>query len=133
LTTLATIVSLLVMWWSLAFVYLPLVKLIAFFADRVVTWRGAWRLSAAALLPGALIVAVGIVLYGFGAVDLFRLALLYALHIVAGLVFVVTSPFFLSKLFHGAITKNPFAGSAPPGPETPAPPSPSPFSRGKGV
>lgn len=132
LTTVVTLVLLLAMWWSVATVYVPLVKLLAFFADRVVTWRGAWRLSAAALLPGALIVAVGIVLYGFGAVDLFRLALIYGLHMVAGLVFVVTSPLFLPKIFHPAITRNPFGGSAEAKPETPAPGPPNPFSRGEG-
>jgi hypothetical protein len=108
LITLATVASLLVMWWSAALVYLPLVKSIAFFKDRAVTWRGAWRLSAAALLPGALIVTAGIILYGFGAVDLFRLGLLYILHIIAGLVFVVTSPSFLPAIAGAKGGKNPF-------------------------
>lgn len=132
LTALVTVVSLLAMWWCVALVYLPLVKLIAFFADRIVTWRGAWRLSAAALLPGALIVAIGIVLYGFGALDLIRLALFYALHMVASFVFIVTSPFFLPKVFHATAAKNPFAHSAQSNPETAAAPSPNPFSRGEG-
>jgi hypothetical protein len=93
-----TILSIYVMWWGLAFVYAPLVKLIAFFADRAVTWGGAWRLSAAGLLPGAMLVALALVLYGFGAVDLPRFLLLYTLHIATGLLFVVTSTLFLPKL-----------------------------------
>jgi hypothetical protein len=109
LLALAVIVSLFVMWWSLALVYVPLVKFIAFFADRAVTWGGAWRLSAAALLPGACLVALAFLLYGFGVIALFQFGLLYALHIVAGLVFVITSPFFLPKISTLPDLKNPFS------------------------
>jgi hypothetical protein len=108
LLALATIVSLFIMWWSLALIYVPLVKFIAFFADRAVTWSGAWRLSAAALLPGACLVALALLLYGFGVIPLFQFGLLYALHVVAGLVFVITSPFFLPKISALPDLKNPF-------------------------
>jgi hypothetical protein len=108
LLALALMVSLFVMWWSLALIYLPIVKFIAFFSDRAVTWRGAWRLSAAALLPGACLVALALFLYGVNAIALFQFALLYALHLVVGLVFIFTSPFFLPKLPEAAAPKNPF-------------------------
>lgn len=110
--SLAVAVFLLLSWWTLALFYLPFVKVLIFFADRQATWRGAWRLCAAGLIPGALLVAVALVLYGFGAVDLFGFVLLYVLHIVAGLVFVFTSPFFLPKIFREPKPKNPFAGSS---------------------
>ena len=124
-----TVVSLFLSWWTVALLYLPLVKTLAFFADRRVTWRGAYRLSAAALLPGACLVAAGLVLYGFGAIDLFRLGLLYLLHVLAGLAFVITSPFFIPKLSRATIGKNPFGGSTESKPETTAPPPPNPFAR----
>ena len=108
LLALALAVSIFVSWWSLALLYVPLVKFIAFFSDRVVTWGGAWRVAAAALLPGACLVALGMLLYGFGVIPLFQFGLLYALHIVAGLVFVITSPFFLPKIFTAPGVKNPF-------------------------
>lgn len=108
LLALAAIVSLFVMWWALALIYVPLVKFIAFFADRAVTWGGAWRLCAAALLPGACLVALDLLLYGFGVIPLFQFGLLYALHIVAGWVFVITSPFFLPKISALPDPKNPF-------------------------
>lgn len=107
-----SVITMYVMWWSVALIYVPIIKLIAFFTDRVVTWRGAWRLSAAALLPGALIIALGLVLYGFGAVDAFRLMLLYLLHIVCGLAFIATSPFFLPKV-SAARAGNPFNAPNP--------------------
>lgn len=108
-----TVACLYVMWWAFALVYVPLIKFIAFFIDRGVTWDGAWRLSAAALLPGALIVALALVLYGFGVVDLFRFGLLYVLHLLCGFLFVVTSPFFLPKILPVTPTKNPFETSKP--------------------
>ena len=128
-----TVVSLLILWWPAAFIYLPLVRIVAFFGDRVVTWRGAWRLSAAALLPGALILSVGIILYGVGAVDLFRFSLFYAMHLVAGLVFVVTSAFFLPKIAPLISGKNPFSSVVRDQRETTAPSASNPFSRDESV
>ena len=110
-TALLTIIVLLVLWWTVGLLYLPLVKFIAFFNDRAVTWGGAWRVATAALLPGALLLAVGLLLYGAGLLDLFRFALLYLLHIIAGLVFVVTSPLFLPRHFNQSTGANPFAHS----------------------
>ena len=138
LVVLATVVSLFVMWWSLALFYTPLVKLIAFFADRAVTWRGAWRLSAAALLPGAALVALALVLHGFGAVDLLGFALLYALHLLAGLIFNCTSSFFLPKFSEIASLKNPFGFYPSEGPavkslDAPETPARNPFTRRDGT
>ena len=118
LLALALGVAVFASWWALALVYVPLVKFIAFFADRAVTWGGAWRVAAAALLPGACLVALALLLYGSGVIPLFQFGLLYALHIVAGLVFVITSPFFLPKISARPDVKNPFGlpdEIAPPG------------------
>ncbi len=109
LLAIALAVSVFASWWSLALLYVPLVKFIAFFADRAVTWGGAWRVAAAALLPGACLVALGLLLYGSGVIPLFQFGLLYALHLVAGLVFVITSPFFLPKISTLPDLKNPFS------------------------
>jgi hypothetical protein len=101
--------AVLVSWWILSVVYAPVVKLIAFFADRVVTWSGAYRLSGAALVPGAWLMAAAIVLYGMGGVDLPRFALLYVLHGITGLALVTTAPFFLPKIPRsGGRAANPF-------------------------
>lgn len=100
-----------VTWWAIALLYSPLVRVIAFFCDRAVTWRGAWRLSAAALLPGAWIMALALALYGYGVVDLPRFALLFAVHFAAGLIYVVTSSLFLPK-FSSKSGKNPFVSES---------------------
>jgi hypothetical protein len=104
----ATLIWLFVSWWALALVYLPLTKLIAFFADRGLTWGGAWRMNLAALIPGACLMAGALLLYAFGAIDFFQFSLLYLLHVVAGWIFVFTSPFFLPKIIAAPPAKNPF-------------------------
>jgi hypothetical protein len=129
LAILGTVASLFVMWWSVALVYVPVTKLIAFFSDRVIAWSGAWRLNAAALLPGACLVAAALVLYGFGAINLFQFALLFVLHAVAGLIFLSTSPFFLPKVQTDSRGKNPFVGEGKDPLENSAPGQPNPFSR----
>jgi hypothetical protein len=126
--TVATVVWLFATWWALAFLFLPLTKVIAFFADRGVTWRGAWRMNAAALLPGACLVAGALVLHGFGAIDFFRFGLLYLLHFVTGLIFVITSPFFLPKLTPSAQTRNPFDTSSEMKPDASDQTPPNPFT-----
>jgi len=123
MVAIATVLSVLMMWWGVGLLYLPLVKLIAFFADRGVTWRGAWRLSAAAPLPGACLVAMGLMLYAFGAIDLLRFGLLHLLHVLTGLVFAITSPSFLPKI-RATNGKNPFAGSDEAQRKSGAPPNP---------
>jgi hypothetical protein len=97
-----------VSWWVLGLGATALVKLIAFFSDRQVTWSGSWRVGNAALLPGALVVAVGIAFYALNAIDLFQLGLFYALHLICDVLFVVGAPAFLPKLTPIERAKNPF-------------------------
>ncbi|HMJ89609.1 MAG TPA: hypothetical protein VK530_07315 [Candidatus Acidoferrum sp.] len=109
LFSIALILQLLVNWWLLGTIVTPIVKLIAFLTDREVTWGGSWRVGNAALLPGAFIVVLGVVLYGLNAIDLFQFALFYALHLVCDIAFVCTSPFFLPKIGAADRLKNPFS------------------------
>jgi hypothetical protein len=111
LLAVGTVLALFAMWWALALIYSPLVKFIAFFLDRAVTWRGAWRVSGAALMPGAVLMMVALLLYGYGVINLLRFGLLYALHGVTGLVFVFTTPWFLPK-FSTPLASNPFSMGA---------------------
>ncbi len=104
----ATVIWLFVSWWALALLYLPLTKTIAYFADRALSWSGGWRMNSAALIPGACLTAGAFLLYAFGAIDFFRFGLLYLLHLVAGFIFVITSPFFLPKIVANPALNNPF-------------------------
>ncbi len=84
-------------WWLLALLYAPVVKLLAFFATREVSWRGAWRVACAVLMPGALLMAGGILLYGLEVISLPWLVFLVVAHAIVGWVYLIGAPFRLPK------------------------------------
>lgn len=91
----AVVIGLEALWFVLASVYCLPVWLVAFFANRQLRLREAWRLAAAALMPGALIVIAAIFFYGAGWLDLVRLGLCVALHFLVGWIYLFVSPLFL--------------------------------------
>jgi hypothetical protein len=100
--------SLMVVWACLATVYCPLAWLVGFFANRDLTLRGSWYLAGAALMPGALVLSGAIVLYGWGALDIVRLTVAAALHLVLGWVYVFISPLRLPRQAVATAKENPF-------------------------
>lgn len=84
-------------WLVLATIYCPVARIYAFYKDRQMTLVGSWKLAAAALLPGALLIAAGIVLYGLGVIDLDRFILLWTLHWVVGWVYLFVAPLRLPR------------------------------------
>lgn len=106
---LATILSLMISWPLFALIYMFPTKLLAYFADRDLSWRAAWQMCCAAQLTAALYVAVAIVLYGLQVFDLVRLLFFYSAHFVIALVYVFSAPFFLPRMASGESVKgNPF-------------------------
>jgi hypothetical protein len=100
-------------WWALAVVYVPFVWLGAFYGNRVITLAGCWRLGGAALMPGVVLMATAIVLYGLGAFDLLRLALAWGMHLVIGWFYLVVSTAALPRLPSApAPGENPFVPPA---------------------
>src|SRR4029077_7554502 len=93
----AVVVALMLVWAVLASVYCWLAWLGGFFANRELIFRGAWRLAGAALMPGALVMSGAIVLYGLAALDLMRLTLAFAVHLVIGWVYLFLSLPFLPR------------------------------------
>ena len=101
-------------WLLLAAIYCPIARIYAFFKDRQLTLRGSWNLASAALLPGALLMAAGIVLYGLGLIDLVQLLILWALHLILGWVYLFVSPLRLPRASDAApARRNPFGESKP--------------------
>jgi hypothetical protein len=97
-------------WWILATLYFFPVWLGAYFANRALNFRQSWKLAGAALMPGALVMILAIVFYGFGALDLVQFAAVVAAHMLVGWVFVVWSVWVSPKaLAEVAATQNPFA------------------------
>ena len=84
--------GLMVSWACLATVYCLPAWLIGFFANRDCSLGGSWRLAGAALMPGALLMCAVIVLYGWGALDLVRLAVAGSSAFVVGLGLPVDQP-----------------------------------------
>jgi hypothetical protein len=81
---LGTAAGLMLSWMVLATIYFPAAQIVAFYKDRRLTSRGAWKLSAMSLLPAALLVAGAVIGYGLGAVDLIRLLGAWVLHFPVG-------------------------------------------------
>lgn len=104
----AAIAGLLMGWTALATIYFGVVWLVGFFANRDLSLRSSWRLAGAALLPGALLLSVAVLFYGFGFLDLMQLSFAAVAHFVLGWIYIFASPFFAPKL-SATGTKNPFA------------------------
>lgn len=100
-----------VSWAVLALVYAPFVALLAFYRNRDVgLWR-AWKLASAALMPGALLMAAVILLYGLQRLPLAAVVGAFFVHIVAAWPYLIVSPCRLARRTDATpgISSNPFA------------------------
>lgn len=84
-----TVVSLMLSWGLLSSLYFLPAWLIAFLINRELDFAASWRIAGASLMPGALFLAGGILLYGLGALDLIGLFIAVAIHFVVGWVFLL--------------------------------------------
>jgi hypothetical protein len=82
----------LVLWTFLAMLFFLPVRLYAYFADRQITLGGAWRLSAAAFLPGSLALITATILYAHGTADLIRFLIAVPGHLLFGIAYLVWAP-----------------------------------------
>lgn len=110
LVALGVIGQLLVTWALLAALYALPLWVLVFLLDRPLRIIACWRMAGAALLPGALAMIVGLVLYGFGVVDLVGLGFITAGHFVLGWIYLFVGSLFLPRATPpDASPKNPFA------------------------
>lgn len=109
---LAVAVGLLAAWTVLATVYMVPLRLITFYTDRQAGLGACWRIAGAAQLPGALLMAGAIVLYGFNRLNLVGLLFAWLLHLAAGWIYLGIAPARLPRL-GGAPSRrgNPFGTS----------------------
>ncbi|MEW6156533.1 MAG: hypothetical protein AB1813_03835 [Verrucomicrobiota bacterium] len=109
----SVVVALMVSWSVLAALYMPVVRLLAFLTDRRCTRAGAWRLAGAAMIPGALFLAVALGLYALLWLNLIELMVAFLAHFAVGWVFVAIAPFRLPKILESkSAGSNPFAGES---------------------
>lgn len=102
------VVALFISWWLLSTLYFVPVWLLGFFANRDLNFRRSWKLSGAALMPGALLMAAGVLLYDFGAVDLVQLGFIFGAHLLLGWIYLFVSLLFVPAIATGAPRGNPF-------------------------
>jgi hypothetical protein len=104
----AVTLVLLASWWLLATVYFAPVWLLGFFTNRDLNLRASWKLSVATLLPGALLMAAGVWLYGLGFLGLVSFGFLFAAHFVLGWLYLFLSQIFLPRISQAPAKGNPF-------------------------
>jgi hypothetical protein len=110
LVALGVIAGLMVSWFALALMYALPVWLLVFFANRDLRPAECWRLAGAALMPGALLMVVGILLYDIGAIDLVGLGFVTAGHFFLGWIYLFICPLFLPRVSAAPkVGANPFA------------------------
>lgn len=106
-------IGLFLSWFGLATLYAGPVCFAAFFLNREISWSGSWKFSAAAVLPGALLMVAGICLYVAGLTDLVQMSFIFAAHFLVGWVYSALSVFFLPKVASANQRRgNPFAMKA---------------------
>jgi hypothetical protein len=107
-TTVGMVIALLLSWWILATIYFLPIWIFGFFTNRDLNFRASWKLSGAALLPGALLMAAGILLYDFGAVDLVQFGFIFGAHFVLGWIYLFVSLLFVPGIPAASPKGNPF-------------------------
>lgn len=109
LSAIGTFLALMLAWALLATLYFLPVWLICFFANRDLNFRASWRLAGAALMPGALLMTLSLLLFDWGNFDLVQLCFAFGMHLVIGWVYLFVSPLFLNRALPVA-KGNPFLG-----------------------
>jgi len=76
-------------WMVLATLYAWPLKVLVFFRDKLTSRLGCWKLCAAALLPGALLMASATVFYTLGHIPAIGVAMAFVAHFVLGWAYVI--------------------------------------------
>lgn len=97
LAAIGTFFGLLIIWQILATLYSLPVWLFAFYADRDLNFFQGWKLAGAALMPGALIMSLAIVMYGLAIFDLVQFAFAVVMHLLIGWLYLIISPLFVPR------------------------------------
>jgi hypothetical protein len=104
----ATGVGLLLGWAVFATIYFFPVRVFGYFTKRDLDFCASWKLSGAALMPGALLMAAVIFLYDFGALDLIQFAFVFGAHFVLGWIYLFVSLPFAPRIATASPGGNPF-------------------------
>jgi hypothetical protein len=95
-------------WLALGLAGGVVARSVAFYVDRQCNYTQGWRLAAAAQLPSALLLAVGVLCYALGLLPWMGLLVLVPLAALVAWAYLFFAPFFLPRI--EAIEPNPFDG-----------------------
>ena len=109
MTFAGTCVLLMCTWAALAIVLAGVSWFVAFFANRQLSFRSGWKVAGAAMMPGALLMAFAILLYGLGALGLVQLLAATAIHIIVHLTYAIGGPLRRRRLGATFSRRNPFS------------------------
>ncbi|HEY1788828.1 MAG TPA: hypothetical protein VGJ73_11760 [Verrucomicrobiae bacterium] len=104
----ATIVTLPATWWLLALLYFLPVWLFGFLTSRDMSLPASLKLSCSAQLPGALLMAGAIILYGSGVLNLVTFCFVFAAHFILHWVYLLFGLFFFPRASTATPKGNPF-------------------------
>lgn len=107
LAAIGTFFGLLLVWALLATIYCLPVWLVCLFSNRDLGFPASWKLAGAALMPGALLLSLSLVLYGSGRFNIVQLCFAFGMHLVIGWIYLFVSPLFLNRALPSE-KKNPF-------------------------
>jgi len=103
------VLGLWLLWCLMALPYAAVARFIGFWFDARLTWLSAWRLASAASLPGALVMAGAVFLYGWQRLSLVGLLLAVPLHFVIGWGYLLVAPGRVPRITEARTTaRNPF-------------------------
>ncbi|HXE41930.1 MAG TPA: hypothetical protein VN516_02810, partial [Candidatus Baltobacteraceae bacterium] len=102
------LIALLLSWTILAGIYCLPVSLLGFFTNRNLSIPASFKLSGAALMPGALLMTAGILFYNFGFLNLVSLSFIFAAHFLVGWIYLIVSFFFIARISADKPKENPF-------------------------
>jgi len=115
LTAMAVIAGLMIVWATLASLYALPIWLAGFFANRDLNALKSWKLAGAALMPGALLMTIGIFFYGAGVLDVVQLLAVTVAHYAVGWGYAIAAIFSRPKVSAPELLKgNPFTGPSNP-------------------
>ncbi|HVU08583.1 MAG TPA: hypothetical protein VHG89_08595 [Verrucomicrobiae bacterium] len=104
----AVVIGLFLIWAVLATVYLSPVWIWGFFINRDLNLVAAWKLSGAALMPGALLLTVVIFAYTYGFIGLIPLGFVFGAHLILGWIYLPLSCAFAPRIAEPKQKRNPF-------------------------
>ena len=93
-----SVILLFAAWAFFALFYAWPAKVLAYFADRDLKFRRAWKLGIAAQFPAALFLAICIILYGSQVFDLAAFLVFYGLHFAIAICYCVVCVYFVPKI-----------------------------------